>query len=671
MLIGAVATTAVVAGSAVAIGQIANGVPNANPRSAAPADILASGFTRTLLASGDQALENPSGIITRYGYLSDSASQNSGLDTKTEPDQNTYVVTKSNPGGPSAGFDYGRRFLLQGHELFSSGTAGVGHSNSAYLTRINLDVPKSDPRRITLLNTADQNGNTGMASIDGSTYDPFTGEMVFTGEGNNQYGGVFTTKLAWTSTSAPAVNHLLGQFGTAGYEGVQFDDKGNAYLVEDAGGSGVTDNGAATKVRQPNSFLFRFVPATPGDLTAGRLQALRVKVDGTPITFHTGAGARDDALGEQIRRLHSGERLEADWVTVHDTAVDGTTTFNANALAKSAGATPLKRPENGRFVPESDFRSFVFTETGDTDKTAGEYVSPTGEAAAERGSWGAILRLDLDRTGGDTGTLRTIVLGDGTRAAFDSITFLDTKTILAGEDRGDTLHQQLNALDSTWAFDTRLPLDRIAVESKRLYAQGRDAAAFADVQKREAQPPVADQNDGDNEITGLLVAYGSPSVGGLLGSTDPGEVAGTRIFVTNQHGENNTYELLPPPPADTRGPKGDTGAAGPKGSNGSNGASGPQGPKGDKGVAGDRGPRGFVTVTCRVVKKKFVSCTKFNPNGGSKKARARAARLMRSKRVYARGTSTRLRAVRRLTAGRYLLVLGSGKRSARYAVRVK
>src|SRR5262249_32213062 len=151
----------------------------------------------------------------------------------------------------------------------------------------------------------------------------------------------------------------------------------------------------------------------PGDLTTGKLQALQVSVDSTPITFHTGAGARDDALGTPIKRLHSGERLLGQWITIHDTGVDGTAAFDANAAAKAKGATPFKRPENGKFVPGTHFRSFVFAETGDTDNVGGTYVSPVdGAKAADRGSWGALVRVDWSQAGSDEVTVKTILNGD-------------------------------------------------------------------------------------------------------------------------------------------------------------------------------------------------------------------------------------------------------------------
>src|SRR5262249_35462547 len=160
-------------------------------------------------------------------------------------------------------------------------------------------------------------------------------------------------------------------------------------------GGNVTDGATATKVKQPNSFIYRFKPTKKTDLTQGKLQALQVTVDGTPVTFHAGAGARDDALGTPIERPHSGDSFAAHWVTVHDTAVDGTATFDANAAAKTKGATPLKRPENGKFVPGTDFKSYVFTETGDTDASATGANYP---GAASRASWGALDRIDLSAT---------------------------------------------------------------------------------------------------------------------------------------------------------------------------------------------------------------------------------------------------------------------------------
>jgi hypothetical protein len=545
--LGAAAATAVLVGAAVAVAQIVSGVPNAQPRSGSPANVMANGFALQRLVNGNDTLENPAGIFSRYGYLDDSTLQKDGQPTKTEPDQNTYLVTSRNPGGPTAGYDYGHRFLIQGHEVF---TPSGETYNRAYFTRINLDV-KDPAHRITLLNPlASDATDSGLRSIDGSTYDPFTGQLLFTAEAGN-LGGVFSQSLKWSGTTAPAVKNYDGSIGKAGYEGIHNDKLGNLIVIEDVGGA----NANADGVKQPNSFVYRFKPKSPGDLTQGQLQVLQVSVDGTPITFHTAAdgptAVSDDALGAPIKALHSGQTLQAKWVTIHDTAVDGTAPFDANAAAKAGGVgtnanaankgTPLKRPENGKFVPGTGFKSFVVDETGDTSKTAGD--SP---GAAERGAWGALLRIDMPKAGADTATVKALIVGDQTHASFDNVAFLDKNTVLLTEDRGETLHTQANALDSLWAFDITKPLDKINADAKRLEAQGRDPEATGDSSLREP-PPARTHNDGDNELTGIHVSDGSTSPDGLLGADLPKDAGGWspwRIFITGQHGANITYEIL-------------------------------------------------------------------------------------------------------------------------------
>ena len=542
--LGAVAAAAVLIAAAVAVAQIVSGVPNAQPRSGSPANVMANGFRLERIVNGNDNLENPAGIFTRYGYLDDSTLQTDHQPTKTEPDQNTYLVVRGDIGGPTRGYDYGHRFLIQGHEVFTPSGATY---NRAYFTRVNLDV-KDPAHRVTLLNPlASDATDSGVRSIDGSTYDPFTGQLLFTAEAGS-VGGVFGQSLKWSGTSAPAVKNYDGSMGKAGYEGVHNDKLGNVMLVEDTGGVSVTDGGTATLVKQPNSFIFRFVPKKPGDLTSGKLQVLQISYNGAPIVFHTlandGAQAvRDDALGDPIKALHSGQKLDAAWVTIHDTDVDGTAAFDANALAKAKKGTPLKRPENGKFVPGSGFKSFVFDETGDTNADAGNYPG-----AAERGAWGALLRLDMPKAGADTGSVKTLVVGDKTHASFDNVAFLDKSTVLLTEDRGETLHQQLNALDSLWSFDITKSLDKINADAKRLEAQGRDPEATGDIAIKEPAPPTPlTHNDGDNELTGIHVSDGSTSTDGILGSDLPknaGAWSPWRIFITGQHGANITYEIL-------------------------------------------------------------------------------------------------------------------------------
>jgi hypothetical protein len=494
-------------------------VPAANPRAGIQPTVVARGYELVSLAQGSDPLENPSGVITKLGSLNDFPPQ-LVEPTKTEPDENTYLVLHRNPGGPTAHYDYGRRFLFQGHE---------NGNGLAYITRINLDV--NDPaHRITLLTPVGADGKTGFGSIDGSTWDPFTRTLLFTQEAGGN-GGVIELSAEW-----PANAHRLdGILGKGGYEGIHPDEAGNLWIVEDAGGVSVNvikgDPTSPKAAKQPNSFVYRFVPADPRDLSkGGALQALQITVDGVPLVFHA-ADPVGDVFAEAQKKLHSyGNYFPVKFVTVHDTARDGFGAFDANAAAKAAGATPLKRPENGQFLPGFGFSSFFFDTTGDTSTDSGNQPE-----LAARGAWGSIFRVDLDCSR-DDGILSLVFLGDAEHAAFDNLAFADPFTLLAAEDRGDALHRQLNRLDSVWAFDTFAD-----PSPRRFIALGRDPASTVDASLLEAGTP-GYQNDGDNEPTGLHVSDGNASVAGLLGRSFLTPHA--RWFITQQHGENHIYEIL-------------------------------------------------------------------------------------------------------------------------------
>jgi len=493
--------------------NIGAGVQTVNPHVGHPDNILPPGFSLRLIAHGEDPIENPSGSITQYGFLSHG--------TRTEPDENTYLVLDHNPGGPTPGYDYGSHFLFQGHE---------NGGNLAFATRINLDV--TDPaHRITLLTPVGTDGLTHFNSIDGSTWNPHTQTLLFTQEAGTN-GGVIEISPEWGSTART----LYGVLGRGGYEGIHPDDRGNLIIMEDAGGTGVSidpnnPNGTTKTARIPNSFVYRFVPYDPADLSAGgKLQALQVSINGQPVTFVPVDASHPfgDVFSDNQLKLHTpGTSWPVQWVTVHDTAVDGTASFDANAAAKKAGATPFKRPENGQFLPGSGFNTFFFDATGDTDATAGNVP-----ALAARGSWGSIFRVDFpgEDQGNDnanaksaSGKISIFVLGDQFHASFDNLIFVDSKTLLAAEDRGDTLHAQLNMLDSVWAYDVRKP----NAQGVRFIALGRDA-----------QSEVAGE---DNEPTGVFVSDGDATVAGMLGN--PVNPQDRRIFFTQQHGDNQLWEI--------------------------------------------------------------------------------------------------------------------------------
>jgi hypothetical protein len=479
-----------------------SGVLLANPV-VISANVLSPEFTTDRVAQGLDLLENPSGLITQFGNLSDGS--------RTEPDENTYLILDHNPGGPTPDYDYGRHFLFQGHE--NSG-------NLAHVTRTNLDVADPD-HRITLLTPVDENGLTEFNSIDGSTWDPFSRTLLFTQEAGANGGVVEMSADFDPNTGAGAgLRTLYGSLGRGGYEGIHPDDWGNILIVEDVGGTTVLNSG-----RNPNSFVYRFVPTSPEDLTHGKLQALQVFINGNPVVFVPVDEQHPygDTRSENQLLLHTvGASWPVQWVTIHDTQIDGTDPFDANALAKAVGATPFKRPENGQFQPGSHFQTFFFDVTGDTNNVAG-----TDPVLAARGAWGGIFRVDLDRNR-QTGRISLVVLGDADHAAFDNLTFADDKdTILVAEDRGDTLHDQLNKLDSIWAYSIK-ENDPTRSIVARFIALGQDASATEE----------------DNEPTGLHMSEGDSTIQGLIG-TKVFKKDRARLFFTHQHGENNLFEVFP------------------------------------------------------------------------------------------------------------------------------
>jgi hypothetical protein len=513
------------------LGVIEVGVAKANVEAGnqPSATLIDRDFVTELVATGTDRLENPSGVITQFGLLS------SGV--KTEPDENTYVKLEKNL--VCGGVDYGRNFLFQGHE---------NGGNLAYVTRINLDHKRDDARRITLLTPVGPDGLTHLNAIDGSTFNPFTNTLLFTEETSANVAGAINGTGSVLQISMDCLSTLTSLdpfFGHGSFEGIHPDEHGNIYVVEDAGG--LRPGGAATApetgrvvplhaAAQPNTFVYRYLPNNPARLEdGGKMQALQVIIDGQPVKFG-GVGpvaAAADIIALVQKKLHTpGTSWPIKWVTIHESKKGDTQPFTATQAAKDAGATPFKRPENLAWLPESHLRTFFFSPTGDTD-------APTAQEPelAARGSWGSIFRVDLNHDdqgqGGakakprDDGTISIFVLGDAAHSSFDNLAFANEHQLLAAEDRGDTLHRQLNALDSVWVFDVdkRQPL----AGALRFIALGRDALAAPDGEE-------------DNEPTGLFVSNGSPRKDELLGTRK--SLDGARAFFTMQHGRNDLFEIL-------------------------------------------------------------------------------------------------------------------------------
>jgi len=470
-------------------------------------------------------LENPSALAGFYGYNTDGPMIPAPGDlptathkveaSKTEPDKNTYLVLPPQKGADSH-YNYGTHYLFQGHE-----TGLIG-----YITRVNLDA--DGPHRVTLMADHDINNNP-LPAFDGSTWYPFAHKLLFTSE-NDVNGGVWQATLDFPS----AVQDISGILGRGGYEGIQADRRGNLIIVEDVGGKVGTQYPHS---KQPNSFVYRFIPTDSSDLTkGGKLQALQVVGrSGNPISFHAGQ-VDADISSQDVRDLHTYHlAFRTNWVTIHDTSANGFTPFDANAAAKAKLATPFKRPENGQFHPGTNFTEFFFDETGDTDNRT--------EIGRDFGGFGSIMKLTTSPDS-NTGAIQLFYLCDVGHTGFDNTAFWTKDKIVFVEDRGDTLHTQANALDSAFLFDVRVDYGAPgAPQPIRLLAQGRDASATID---SGLSGLTGFQNEGDNEITGWHLSDGDSSIGGLLGAKNPVPFkAGWRLFYTGQHGDNHTYEILP------------------------------------------------------------------------------------------------------------------------------
>jgi hypothetical protein len=501
----------------------------ANQRAAgyAPANVVSPQLREIPVAHGSNALDGATGIVGWYGYENDTPSALPAFPQmvpaslaapaeaqKTEPDKNTYLVLKDQHGADS-GYDYGSHFVFQGHE----NGAPVAGGKQGLLTRINLDA--DDEHRVTLLATTDDAGKP-IATIDGSTWDPWAKRLLLTTE--NTGAPTYSATADYPST----VHDVSGALGRGGYEGIQNDSDGNIWIVEDIGGA----NKPGTTAKFPNSYVYRYVPRRPGDLANGKLQVLQVWNAGHPVTAETQTAVNGP---DQVALRTYGMSFETKWVTIHDTAVDGNAPFIAINLAKLKQGTPFKRPENGLFRPGSHFTEFFFDETGDTNATSAE----NGTA----GGWTSVFKLTQKDPSADSGKLSLFFQSTSSAVAgLDNVAFLTKNLITFVEDAGDTLHGQRNALDSGWLFDVTKDYSKGA-QPVRWLAEGRDASATLD-----AANGGFGKNDGDNEITGTTVSDGDPGVSGILGAKSPhfGDGGGKwRFFWTQQHGDNVTWEVVP------------------------------------------------------------------------------------------------------------------------------
>jgi hypothetical protein len=505
--------------------------PVARVESGTADSILPPEFKAVIAARGAMPLENPSKLVSHYGYDADGPLSPAAGDkqtkehnveaTKTEPDKNTYLVLEGQKGA-DANYDYGTHFVFQGHE---AGQEVDGH-DMGYITRINLDADEA--HRVTLMAERDSAG-VALSTIDGSTWYPQSQRLLFAGE-EGKDGGIWQATVNYPST----VDNLTGIMGYGSYEGIQADKDGNLWIVEDAGGK---TGEKAKHAKQPNSFVFRFVPKDKTDLLkGGRLDVLQVAdVSGKPIVFNEGK-MDDDIMSQGMMDMFAyGNVLNTKWIAIHDTDKDGTTPFDANALAKQAQGTPMKRPENGVFRPGTDFNEFYFTQTGDTNLET--------EAGEEHGGFGGVFKLTQANPSANEGTLAIVYRGYKGITGLDNLSFATADKLLVVEDSSDKVHVQRKFYDCGYVIDLTKDYAK-EDDPARFLANGLDADAAVDTMLA-SEKDNGFQNSGNNEITGIHVSDGDETEAGILGAKIPTPFEnGWRVFYTHQHGANETIEIV-------------------------------------------------------------------------------------------------------------------------------
>jgi len=249
------------------------------------------------------------------------------------------------------------------------------------------------------------------------------------------------------------------------------------------------------------------------------MQALQVTIDHEPSSSTLRSGRRYLLAENSCSSTLLAPRTRGSGSRSSTRLSDGTDSFDANAAAKSRAPSPSSARKTASSQPWIDNYRTVLASVRPETPTPLPAATPT---SAARGSWGSIFRVDLNESR-NRGKISIFFLGDADHASFDNLTFGDLNTLLATEDRGDSLHIQLNTLDSVWAFSVRE-----GQSPKRLIALGRDATSLAGGE--------------DNEPTGLHVSNGVP-----LTFTQPGSLLnllGRARIRNRQHGDNITFEIV-------------------------------------------------------------------------------------------------------------------------------
>ena len=210
--------------------------------------------------------------------------------------------------------------------------------------------------RVTLLATTDNDG-APLPDIDGSTWDPFAKRLLFTAESNAHGGGVWQATLDYPHA---------GRSTSARHHSAAAATRASRPTRTATSGSSRTSAAAAPPARtrkQPNSFVYRFVPKDPTDLTrrqAAGAAGESLASTGDPIVVPRRPGGRRHRVAghEGPAHVRAAVRHHVDHAPRHGHRRHRRRS-TPTRWPRPRRRTPFKRPENGVFQPGTRFRAFA------------------------------------------------------------------------------------------------------------------------------------------------------------------------------------------------------------------------------------------------------------------------------------------------------------------------
>ena len=500
-------------------------VPSANPKTAgaSPANVLSPELTETAVAWGSLALDGGTSAVPYYGYDGFTAppvlTQTSNEAHKTEPDKNTYLRPATASRAPTRTTTTARTSSTRATRAARPATSRASTSTPIGAHRVTLLRPdaRRRPARHRRLDLgpvhpapAVHRGEQQRAATSGRR------TLGYPVDGHRHLGLARPRRLR-----GHPERHRRQRLDRRGRR----RSAGNAEHARQA----------AQLLRLPLRPRRQERPDQGRQAAgaAGHLEPQR-----HPDRVPRRAGRRRHHEPGHARSAHAtGSEFKTRWVTIHDTDTDGTTPFDANALAKAAKATPFKRPENGVFRAGRPASSeFFFTETGDTNSRT--------EAGGAYGGFGS-LQSSPRRIRRRRHRAPSRASGRATSSTPASTTS-PSSTADRRRGRRGRAATACTASATRWTPRTSLDVDGGLREPAPARAVPRRGPRRVGDVRRRAWPATA------TTATTRSPASTSPTATrrsrGCSAPRCPTPFSnGWRMFWTQQHGDNNTYEVSPAP----------------------------------------------------------------------------------------------------------------------------